>query len=300
MSAQEAFYVEMLAGDPDAAERIARELRDARADGRAGLPLDGGRAARARALGAGELDEAERFSRTSEEAAAPDDAFSQVLWRSARAKIRARRGELDEAEALAREAVALAERTDLLNTHGDTLADLAEVIALAGRPAEAVAVYEQAAEIFERKGNLASLERVRVAAQGLARVTYDVLVLGGGAAGCALAGRLSENPDRTVCLVEAGPDYGHLSEGRWPAGHPRPALARARVAPLGARPTRTTARSRGPGSSAAARRTTPACCSRARPPTTTWGGGLVVRGVRAVPAPRVRDAARPRARATRS
>jgi choline dehydrogenase-like flavoprotein len=42
-------------------------------------------------------------------------------------------------------------------------------------------------------------------------------VLGGGAAGCALAGRLSENPDRTVCLVEAGPDYGHLSEGRWPA-----------------------------------------------------------------------------------
>ena len=46
---------------------------------------------------------------------------------------------------------------------------------------------------------------------------FDVLVLGGGAAGCALAGRLSENPNRTVCLVEAGPDYGHLSEGRWPA-----------------------------------------------------------------------------------
>jgi len=27
---------------------------------------------------------------------------------------------------------------------------------------------------------------------------FDVLVLGGGAAGCALAGRLSEEPDRTV------------------------------------------------------------------------------------------------------
>ncbi|HSS79775.1 MAG TPA: GMC family oxidoreductase [Gaiellaceae bacterium] len=48
-------------------------------------------------------------------------------------------------------------------------------------------------------------------------MTYDVLVLGGGAAGCALAARLSENPDRSVCVVEAGPDYGHLSEGRWPA-----------------------------------------------------------------------------------
>ena len=46
---------------------------------------------------------------------------------------------------------------------------------------------------------------------------YDVLVLGAGAAGCALAGRLSEDADRSVCLVEAGPDYGHLSEGRWPA-----------------------------------------------------------------------------------
>jgi choline dehydrogenase len=48
-------------------------------------------------------------------------------------------------------------------------------------------------------------------------VRFDVLVLGGGAAGCALAARVSENPDRTVCLVEAGPDYGHLSDGRWPA-----------------------------------------------------------------------------------
>ena len=48
-------------------------------------------------------------------------------------------------------------------------------------------------------------------------MTYDVLILGGGAAGCALAGRLSEEPDRTVCLVEAGPDYGPLAGGRWPA-----------------------------------------------------------------------------------
>ena len=46
---------------------------------------------------------------------------------------------------------------------------------------------------------------------------HDILVLGGGAAGCVLAGRLSENPDRSVCIVEAGPDYGPFSEGRWPA-----------------------------------------------------------------------------------
>jgi predicted ATPase/class 3 adenylate cyclase/tetratricopeptide (TPR) repeat protein len=170
MSSQEAFYVEMLAGDLDAAERIARDAVAILERMGERSYLSSAAALLAHALtGLEQLDEAERFSRASEDAAAVEDAFSQVLWRSARAKIRARRGEHDEAEALAREAVAVAERTDLLNTHGDTLADLGEVLALAGRPSDAVAVYDEAAGIFERKGNLASLERVRVAAQGLAR-----------------------------------------------------------------------------------------------------------------------------------
>ena len=46
---------------------------------------------------------------------------------------------------------------------------------------------------------------------------FDVAVAGGGSAGCVVASRLSENPDCSVCLVEAGPDYGPFDDGRWPA-----------------------------------------------------------------------------------
>jgi choline dehydrogenase-like flavoprotein len=41
---------------------------------------------------------------------------------------------------------------------------------------------------------------------------YDVVVVGGGSAGCVLAARLSEDPDRSVCLIEGGPDYGPYAE----------------------------------------------------------------------------------------
>jgi choline dehydrogenase len=48
-------------------------------------------------------------------------------------------------------------------------------------------------------------------------LSCDVVVLGGGTAGCVVAGRLAAESDAEVVVLEAGPDYGPRDSGRWPA-----------------------------------------------------------------------------------
>ena len=45
----------------------------------------------------------------------------------------------------------------------------------------------------------------------------DTVVIGGGTAGAAIAARLAQAASGSVLLLESGPDYGALAEGRWPS-----------------------------------------------------------------------------------
>jgi tetratricopeptide (TPR) repeat protein len=154
--------IEMLAGDPSAAEAAVRrsceqleELGDtgyrATASGELATSL----------LALGRLDEAKHWTETAEALSSGDDVISQILWRQVRAQVLAPTGEQEDAERLAREAVALGEATDLLNWHGSALTSLAEVYASTGRADEAREQLEQALALYEQKGNIVAAARAR-------------------------------------------------------------------------------------------------------------------------------------------
>ena len=52
---------------------------------------------------------------------------------------------------------------------------------------------------------------------------FDVVVVGAGPAGCVLANRLTQELGRSVCVLEAGPDYGP-DPAAWPADLRDPTL----------------------------------------------------------------------------
>jgi class 3 adenylate cyclase/tetratricopeptide (TPR) repeat protein len=166
---QSSGYVERLAGDAEAAERQLRAgYGILERMGEKGY-LSTVAAELAQALyEQGRFDEAEGFTHISEELGSLDDYATQVEWRATRAKVLARRGEHDSAVALANEAVALAAETDYLNLQADACMDLAEVVSLGGRIGEAASRSHEALELYERKGNTVSAERVRVMLEGFA------------------------------------------------------------------------------------------------------------------------------------
>jgi tetratricopeptide (TPR) repeat protein len=104
------------------------------------------------------LDEADAWAGRAAEL---DTSASAWKWRQVKAKVLARRGKHAEGERLAREAVAIVEENDSLDRQGDAYVDLAEVLALGGKPDEAASALEQALERYERKENRVSAQRAR-------------------------------------------------------------------------------------------------------------------------------------------
>ncbi len=158
----ESWRVEVLAGDLEAAERELRRDYDAlealneryfrsTVAGLLGNVLDG----------LGRHAEADEVNHVAESLTAEDDQLSQVLWRLGRAKILARSGQPEEAVALARRAMEIAAETDDLLLQADGALDFGEVLALTGRHEEASARWAEALDLYLRKEDRVSADRVR-------------------------------------------------------------------------------------------------------------------------------------------
>jgi Flp pilus assembly protein TadD len=79
----------------------------------------------------------------------------------------ARRGQFEEAEKLARDAVERTRPSDYIDDNAQVISSLAEVLALAGDAAGARTNFEQALDLYERKGNVVSAARTRERLQSL-------------------------------------------------------------------------------------------------------------------------------------
>ncbi len=163
-ASQEFFDIEMLAGNPAAAERRLRAACEA-------LEGMGGKGYLATRLGClaesihaqGRFDEAQQMSERTEAAAAldPSDIDPQIRWRAVRAKVLAQAGAHADAGTLIRDAVALIAHTDWLNQRASVQVDLAAVHELAGRTDEALTALGEAVDLYTAKENAVAVARTR-------------------------------------------------------------------------------------------------------------------------------------------
>jgi predicted ATPase/DNA-binding SARP family transcriptional activator len=172
MSAGQAGLIEMLAGDPAAAEAKLKEGCDAlRAVGERGF-LSSMLAKLAKVEYAlGRADEAHRLTEEAETLAAADDLDAQVRWRATRAQVLARRGQVTAAMHLVGQAEALIAPTTCAELEAEILVAKAEVARLAGARAEAAASLRTALRIYEDRRAVALAKRARGALASLAAGT---------------------------------------------------------------------------------------------------------------------------------
>jgi class 3 adenylate cyclase/tetratricopeptide (TPR) repeat protein len=165
----EAWRVEMLAGNVDAAEAALRRSYDtllARGETYLRSTVAGLLAETILERG-GPLEEVEELGLQSQQLADDDDVDSQAVWRRVRGRVLEQRGEHAAAEHVIREALALLEPTDATLFQLQAELDLGDVLAGAGRNGDARSAYEAARELAERKGGVVLLGAVLRRLEGL-------------------------------------------------------------------------------------------------------------------------------------
>ncbi len=181
--------VELLAGDPVAAERVARvdfDILGARGETYFRSTV-AGFLARA-LLEQGRFEDADAMAEEARTLSADDDVESQLLWRGVAAKLLALRGLNDEALAMAESEREIAATISSPGYQADALTDTADVLAAIGRKQEAAPHLSEALRLFDVKGDATSAGRLRArlnrARLTLHRVPTAVPVAGvGGGAG---------------------------------------------------------------------------------------------------------------------
>jgi class 3 adenylate cyclase/tetratricopeptide (TPR) repeat protein len=158
--AQAAGWVELLAGDTAAAERVLRAGFDRLQEmgETSWFSTVAGLLGEA-VLQAGRRDEAEAMAEASRAAAAPDDVYSQVVWRTVASAVHASEGPAESGEALAREAVDLAGGSDFLHLRWYALMNLARVLETLGRIPDAAEAADEAAAVARLKGSVVAERR---------------------------------------------------------------------------------------------------------------------------------------------
>ncbi len=142
-AAKEAWRVEMLAGDPVAAERELRRGYDILVGmGEKYLLSTIGGLLGQTLYAIGRIDEVDELGRLAQDLATEDDVDTQALWRCIRGKLLALGGAHDEGEKLVREALEILSPTDAVLLKYGALLDLAEVQRLARRPVDTTPLVE--------------------------------------------------------------------------------------------------------------------------------------------------------------
>jgi tetratricopeptide (TPR) repeat protein len=154
--------IELMAGDPESAERKIRADFEALTamDERFVRPYIAALLAKV-LVELGRHDEADDVVSVAVQIASEDDVEAQVVMRSVHARILAARGQSTEARIVAQGVLELARGTDSPVLHADTLVDLAELFD--DSPTERSAVLEQALALYEQKRHLVGMARVNAA-----------------------------------------------------------------------------------------------------------------------------------------